>query len=187
MVAGGHLALGFKQRAAEGPPGRGAQGHPRLPGRAVALMDVAAQAGRGDVVPTVAAAAAAGDHMIDGEPLTLTAAVLAAVPIAMEHVAAGQGQGPERDPHELPQADHRWQGQTRSELTSRVMFQPLGFSLEDHHTGPPPAGDVQRLVGGVENQNRAHGSAAWGLPDGSSLNWGHARSSFQVCPVAHVA
>jgi len=187
VVARGHLPLGLKQRAAEGAPRQRAQGHPRFSGRAIALVHVATQAGRGDVVPAVAAAAAAGHHVIDREAFALAAAVLAAVPIAMEHVAAGEGQGPERYPHKLPQADHGGQGQAGAQLAAGQMLQLLGLALEHHHAGPPPAGDVQRLVGRIQNQNRAHGSTAWGPPDGSSWNWGHARSSFQVCPVAHVA
>ena len=84
-----------------------------------ALVDVAAETGRGDVVPAVAAAAAARQDVIDREPLAAAAAVLAALAVAVEDVPAGQGQGPEGDAHELPQADHRRQPQPRPELTPR--------------------------------------------------------------------
>lgn len=152
-----HLALGLKQGPAERPPRWLKQHHARFSGRAVALVHVAAQAGGGHVVPAVAAAAAAGHHMIDGEAFAFAAAVLAAVAVALEQVAAGERQRPEGHPHELAQSDHRGPMQAGAQLQIRRVLEPFRLPFQHHHSGAPPARDVERLVGGVENQHVAHG------------------------------
>jgi energy-coupling factor transporter ATP-binding protein EcfA2 len=43
-----------------------------------------------------------------------------------------------------------------------VVLEALGLALEQHHHGAPPGGDVQGLVGRIENENVAHASP----PDG---------------------
>lgn len=69
--------------------GRAAQVHPRLLGRAVALGDVALDAGQDDVFPRRASAARAGDDMINGEVLAggTMAAILAGIAVAQIDIA----------------------------------------------------------------------------------------------------
>src|SRR6476660_7618280 len=59
--------------------------HLDLARKAVALAPVAACAGGDDVLPDRLAAAAAGDHVVDGEPRLARAAVLAGPGVAGEH------------------------------------------------------------------------------------------------------
>ena len=56
------------------------------------------------------------------------------------------------------------------------MLEAVGFALEQHHGGSPPAGDVQGLVRGVENQDLAHGRSA----TGSAADPSHARGSVEA-------
>ena len=103
--------------------------------------------------------------MVDRQLILTTAAVLAGVVVPLKHVAPRERQLTKRNAHVLPQADHRRQVGALTQLPAGVVFQTLGFALQHHHHCPPPGGDIERLVGRIENENLAHAS---------SLNNGHA-------------
>ena len=89
----------------------------------------------------------------------------------MEDVAAGEGQGPEGHPHELAQANDRWQQHIGPQLAPAVVLKPFRFSLQHHHRGAPPGGDIERLIGGIENEYSAHAHVP---------GWLHANETNQV-------
>jgi acyl-coenzyme A thioesterase PaaI-like protein len=103
--------------------------------------------------------------MVDGQLIVTTAAVLAGVVVPLEEVATRQGQLTKGNANVLAQADHRWQVGALTQLPTGVVFQTLGLALQHHHHSPSPGGDIERLVGRIENENLAHAS---------SLNNGHA-------------
>lgn len=152
-----HAAARLEGEAAQGAVRLGLEHHARLPRRAVALAHVARQACRGDVVPAVGAAPAAGQHMVDGKGIAARAAVLAAVIVTLKHVAAGEGHLSVGHPHELPQANHGGRVQVGPKQPMSVVLQPFGLAHQHHHHRPLPGGDVEGFVGGIENQNLAHG------------------------------
>jgi DNA gyrase subunit A len=82
--------------------------HVNLPRQAVALSSVAGCAGGDDVLPDRLAAAAAGDHVVDGEAGFARAAVLTGPGVAGEDGAAGDlaAVGFAGDPHVVDEADH---------------------------------------------------------------------------------
>jgi len=96
--------------------------------------------------------------MVDRKLIPLVSAVLAGLPIPLEHVAPGQGQLLERHPNELAQPDHGRLEQLTPDHTAAIVLQAFSLSLEHHHGGPSPTCDVERLVRGVENKNLAHGA-----------------------------
>jgi hypothetical protein len=150
------LAVGLKAKAAGRPARLADQGHGSLPRSAIGLADVAGQTSRGHILPAVAATPAAGNHMIDREGGAGTAAVLAGVIVAVKDIAPGQRYLPIGNPHELMQANHGGLEQIGTDRAGGIMLQPLGLSLEQHHHGPAPGRDVQRLVGRIENKNVTH-------------------------------
>ena len=40
-----------------------------------------------------------------------------------------------------------------------VVLQPFSLAFQHHHGGAAPGGDVERLVGRIENENLAHASS----------------------------
>ena len=87
------------------------------------------------------------------------AAVLTGVIVSLKHVATGQWDLPEWNTNKLPQPDHRWDMNISAYEPMRIMFEALSLALEHHHHGAAPGGDVQRLVGRIENENLAHASS----------------------------
>ena len=71
-------------------PGRAQQWHSRFFGSAVALFDVALQAGSHDVFPVVRTAPGARHNVIDRQIMPLFSAVLARIRIPVQNVAPGQ-------------------------------------------------------------------------------------------------
>jgi len=134
------------------------QGHAGFPGCAVALTNIARQARGRDIVPTVDAASAAGLNMVNRELVAVVSAVLARVAIALENIAPGQRQLSVRNTNELPQSDHGGSHLIGPQQRCWVVFEALGLALQQHDHRSPPSGDVQRLVGGIQNENMAHAS-----------------------------
>jgi len=94
--------------------------------------------------------------MVDREGLASTTTVLTDVAVAVEDVAPGQGNLAVGHAHELAQADHRGEEQIGPDRVAGVMFQSLGLAFEKHHHGASPGGDVQGLIGRIENENVTH-------------------------------
>src|SRR5690606_41612692 len=84
----GHHAVGAGEHEPRGV-GLPAQAHVGLLRRAVALLGVARLAAGHDVLPGGGAAAAAGDHVVEGQVVGAAAAVLADVVVAPVDVLAG--------------------------------------------------------------------------------------------------
>ena len=85
--------------------------------------------------------------------------------VPLEEVATRQGQLTKRHADVLTQANHCRQVGALTQLPTGIVFQTLGLALQHHHNCPSPGGDIERLVGRIENENLAHAS---------SLNNGHA-------------
>ena len=133
------------------------QPQPRLLERAVALVEVAAQAGRHHVGPGRLPAARPRDDVVHGQPLPAAAAVLAGVAVAAEDVLLVEGDPLEEglaDVHGEP--DHRRQGKAagRRPDDPRRGLDALGFPRQQERDGAPGVGEMQRLVGIVEHEYR---------------------------------
>ena len=94
--------------------------------------------------------------MVNRELTASVAAVLAAMAIPLEQIATGEGELPVGHPHELTQTNHRGQEIILPKHVGWVMFETFRLPLQQHHHGAPPGGDIQRLVGGIQNENVAH-------------------------------
>ena len=79
--------------------------------------------------------------------------------VTLKQIAACQWHLAEGHSHKLTQTDHRWQMHITANKVFGIVFQTLGFALDHHHDGSTPGGDVQRLVGRIENENLAHASS----------------------------
>lgn len=160
-----NLTRGLKAEAAQRSARHPHQRHIGFLGGAVALAHIAAQTSRGDVFPGIPAPPATGHHMIDRQRLITAAAVLTAVVVAVKQVAPRQRKLTKGHPHVLTQTDDGREMGATPNLTGGILLETLGLAFEHHHHGATPGGDVQRLVGRVENENLAHAS---------SLNANHA-------------
>ena len=158
VSSGTNLAIGFEAETAQRPMGGANQGHAGFPGCAITLANIARQASGCHIVPTVDATSAAGLNMVNRELVAVVPAVLARVAIALENIAPGQRQLSVGNTNELPQSDHRWSHLIGPQQGCWVVFEALGLALQQHHHRSPPRGDVQRLVGGIQNENMAHAS-----------------------------
>ena len=138
---------------------RGLARHP------VALAAVARRAGGDDVLPRRRPAAAAGDHVVDGQPGGLAAAVLAGVGVASEHRLAGDLAPVHvaRDADVANQPDHARAIELEPLGVQRPLppLDHLGSRLEHEHGGAPDRADVDRFVARVEDQDPpAHPASA---------------------------
>ena len=158
MASGIDLSAGLKAEAAERSTGNPLQGHAGLLGSAVSFADIASQAGRRDIFPGVLSTPAFREHVVNGELIGSGSAVLAALVVTMENVATGQWELPKRHMNVLTQADHGGKVRPAANFPTEIKLQALSFSLQHHHHGSAPGGDVQRLVGRIENENLAHAS-----------------------------
>ena len=119
---------------------------------------------------TDCAAAAARDHVVDGQPGRLVAAVLAGVGVAREHRLAGDLAPVDvaRDAHVADQPDHARPVELEPLGVQRALavLEQLGARLEHQDGRAPHRADVDRLVAGVEDQDPRRASAgALPLPD----------------------
>ena len=94
-----------------GAGGLGAEAHARFVGGAAALAAVAGGAGGDEVFPGVAAAAGAGDDVVEGEVGSGRAAVLTGVAVAGEDFAAREADHGSRAADEVDHADHAGDGE----------------------------------------------------------------------------
>ena len=116
------------------------------------------RAGGDDVLPHRLAAAAARDHVVDGEPGRLVAAVLAGVGVAGEHRLAGDLAPVDvaRDAHVADQPDHARAGRasSRSECSAPSPFSSTSARrLQHQHRRAADRADVDRLVARVEDED----------------------------------
>ena len=136
--------------------------HLDLAREAVALAPVAGGAGGDDVLPDRFAAAAAGDHVVDGEPGLLRAAVLAGPGVPREDRPAGDfsAVGLARDPHVADEADHvgPLDRHVLGVKRALLLLEQLGLFLQQQHGGAPQRADVDRLIGRIEDQDPCHGA-----------------------------
>src|SRR5205807_340861 len=79
--------------------------HARLLRRAATLAVVARPARRDEVLPGVLPASMLGDDVVEREVAAAAAAVLAALQVAREDLAAGQSRAWMGTPHEVVEAD----------------------------------------------------------------------------------
>jgi hypothetical protein len=135
--------------------GRGAQGHVRLFRGAVSLLDIAADTCSRHVLPGFAAAARSGNYVIQGEFVAREAAVLAGVTVAVENIAAGEGNFFVGDSDVVAQPDHRGERQLSVEHLA-VVLDLFRFSFNQQYNRSPPACNVEGFVRGVQHQNLAH-------------------------------
>ena len=99
------LAPGLKTEAASRSPRDMAQRHGGFLRSSIALAHIAAEAGRGHVLPGVTTSPTAGHHMVDGQLIVTTAAVLASVVVTLEEIATREGQLTKWNADVLPQAN----------------------------------------------------------------------------------
>jgi hypothetical protein len=158
ISAGTNLAISFEAETAQGPMGGTIQSHAGFPGSAVTLANIARKTSGSHIVPTVNATTAAGLNMVNREFVSVVTAVLTRVSISLENIAPGQGQLPIRNSNELPQSDHSGTHLIWPQQGRWVVFKPLSLAFQQHHHRSPPSGDVERLVGGIQNENMAHAS-----------------------------
>ena len=143
-------------------PRRPRRPHEVQPGqvkRPVALLAVARRARGDEVVPRVGAALGARHDVVDGE-VPGAAAVLAAVPVAGEDRAPRDacGGGAARDVDVGVEADDERDlvGAALAAQRGAGLLEHLGLVLEQQHDSSPHRTDVERLVGGVQDQHLAH-------------------------------
>ena len=142
-----------------GSDGVGAEAHAGFVGRAAAFASVAGGAGGDEVFPGVAAAAGAGDDMVEGEIGSGRAAVLAGVAVACEDFAAGEAHDGARSADEVDHADDAGDGILGGDGAEQgggaiEVVDHFGLAALDEHEGAAHVADVQRLVVLVEYQDR---------------------------------
>src|SRR5690606_585319 len=134
------------------------QVHAGLVRRPVALPGVAALAAGHDVLPRGRAAAAAREHVVEGEVVRVPAAVLADVLVAPEDVLAVERHAlPERRAHEAPQPDHAGYREHRVGGAQHLarLLDTLGDLVHEQRHGALHRAHVQRLVARVEDEDAA--------------------------------
>jgi hypothetical protein len=134
------------------------QSHAGFPGCAVTLTNIARKASGSHIVPAVNATTAAGQNMVNREFISIVSAVLTRMSISLENIAPGKRQLAIRNSDELSQSDHSGTHLIWPQQGSWVVFKPLSLAFQQHHHRSPPSGDVERLVGGIQNENMAHAS-----------------------------
>ena len=95
--------------------------------------------------------------MVNGQFVAAIAAVLAGVVITLKHIAAREGQLLERNTNKLPQPNHGGGQEILTEIAFFVL-KPFRLPLQHHHSRSAPAGDIERLVRRIENEDVAHAS-----------------------------
>jgi hypothetical protein len=155
VVAVVDLARHFEMKTAVGTTGGRSHEKPGFLRRAAAFFDVAAGAGGDDVVPGVETASGFGDDVVEGQIVAAVAAVLTGMAVAVQNIAAGQGNFAVGDIDVVAQANHRRLGQPRSQDTA-LIFNMFCFLFEQKHNRPPPACNVERFKGSIEHQHFAH-------------------------------
>ena len=149
-----------------GADGGAAQAHARFGGGAAGFAVVAGAAGGDEVFPGVAAAARAGDDVVEGEVGFAQAAVLAGVAVAGEDFAAGEAHHGPGAADEVDHADHAGDGEVGGHAAQEgggavERVDDFGFAACDEHDGAAHVADMQRLVVLVEHQ---HGLVEQGHP-----------------------
>ena len=127
----------------------------RLLGRPAALAVVARLARRHEVLPRVAAAAVAREHVVEGEVVRLPAAVLAGVAVAAEDLAPGELDARPRPADVVLEPDDR---RGAVDLPDRadlgvVVLDDLGLGPEHEAERPRDVADVQGLVVLVQDEH----------------------------------
>src|SRR5262245_63585810 len=136
--------------------GLAGQSHAHLVGEAVAFPEVAAQTGGDHIGPGRLAAARARHDMVHGQPLPTPIAVLAGVAVTPQNVLLV-----ERDPiqERLPdvdgQPDHRRQGEHQGgrPYDAGGGLHRLGLAAEEQCDGATGVGEMERLVGEIEDED----------------------------------
>jgi len=136
------------------------QGHPRLLRSPIPLSLVTGYASRYHVVPRLPSSPRAGYNVIKGELSfgRLCSAVLTGVLIPCQDCTPGQRhEQPMRDAHKVHEPNHQRhvQSQILRPDPGLCCLNDLSFLLEHQYDGSTNRDDVQRLKGGVKNQNAA--------------------------------
>jgi hypothetical protein len=148
----------FKVKSAVGTAGLAQQGHTGFAGGAVPFFHVATHTGTDHIFPSILAAKRPRDHVIQGEIFAEAAAVLTTMPIPVEDVAARKRDLLVGNVDIVAQANDGGQRNVAVHH-SAIVLDLLGLALEQKNDRPAPTGDVERLVGGIQNQNFAHSAA----------------------------
>ena len=133
--------------------------HVRVLGRPIVLAVVAAHARADQILPGRGTAFALRQHVIDGHhPLALEVAVLAGVVVAQQHVLLGERDLLHRALDVVEHPDDRRQlhlvAGRLDDLVAPV--DDLGLPREQQLHGALERGDVERLVGEVQDQDVVH-------------------------------
>lgn len=163
MVAGADIFGKLEVKAAVRSARLAQEGHFRFGRSAVAFFDIAAHAGSDDVVPGIAAAARPRHDVIEREFVAAAVAILAAVLVAIEHVATSKRNFFVRDGNVVAQADDGGKWKPRIDEPT-VVFYLFGFSLEQKDNGSLPRRNIKRLVGSIKDENFAHRAARFEYP-----------------------
>lgn len=134
------------------PARRTGKRHARFFWRAIALFDIAFQAGGNDVVPAVEPAARAGDDVINGQIVPFVATVLTGVIVAVEDIATRQADFFVGYFDVGTQTNHRRQRCIRVNQAT-IMLDLLSFAFHEQHHRSTPCADIERLVGSVKDQD----------------------------------
>lgn len=121
------------------------EGHTGLFWSTVTFLDIASEAGGGDIVPAVKATTRTRNNMVDGQIVPLITAILASVIVAMQDIAAGKRDLLVRDLDVGPESDDRRQRHIGI-YDFAIVLDLLGLALHEEHYRTSPRADIERLV-----------------------------------------
>lgn len=93
--------------------------------------------------------------MVEGQTLSRMAAILTGVIIPVKDIATGQGNFLIGNLNVIAQANHGWQRKAKAQHGVAI-FNLIRLLFNQQNNCALPTGNVQRFIGGVENQNSIH-------------------------------
>ena len=119
----------FKVEATIRLAGRMMQKHLCFVRCVAAFFDIAANTSRNNIFPSIAPATRSRDNMVQRQIIPSITAVFTGVTIAVENIAARQGNFLIRNPNIMTQPNHSWQGKPRVNIFT-VVFNLLCFAFD---------------------------------------------------------